>query len=77
MFMTEAVSCEGVNTFEEKSDHEMLLIIKGDLTVNKIPGVPKLLAGTLKPAIEKFIIALITPNFQTINRGIEKNLQSK
>ena len=51
----------------------------GDLSLNAkaVPGVPKLLAGTIKPQLEKFIISLITPNFETINKGIISYLNSK
>ena len=78
-FMKEAVSCKGLNTFSESDDDQMTLRIQGDLDLNvkKVPGVPTLLAGTIRPQLEKFIIAMITPNFETINKGIAQYLASK
>lgn len=78
-FMREAVTCGGRNEFTEAGAESMSLTINGDLSLNAkaVPGVPKLLAGTIKPQLEKFIIALITPNFETINKGIISYLQSK
>ena len=57
----------------------MTLRIQGDLDLNvkKVPGIPTLLAGTIRPQLEKFIIAMITPNFETINKGIASYLASK
>ena len=77
MFMSEAVSCSGHNTFVERDDGTMDLLIEGDLKVNSIPGMPRLLAGTVAPQIEKFIVSLITPNFDTINKGIASHLAKK
>ena len=78
-FMREAVTCSGRNEFSEGGPDSMSLTISGDLSLNAkaVPGVPKLLAGTIKPQLEKFIISLITPNFETINNGIAQYLASK
>jgi len=74
-FMKEAVSCKGQNTFKVIDDNSMELTIQGDLSLNaKAIGVPRLLAGKLTPQLEKFIIALITPNFHKTNTAIEKFL---
>ncbi len=74
-FMKEAVECKGKNTFKELGENSMELTIHGDLSLNsKAIGVPRLLAGKLTPQLEKFIIALITPNFQKTNTAIEKFL---
>ena len=78
-FMRDAVSCGGRNEFNEAGADEMALTISGDLVLNAkaVPGIPKLLAGTIKPQLEKFIVSLITPNFETINRGIIQFLKNK
>ena len=78
-FMREAVTCSGRNEFKEDGPDSMALTIGGDLSLNAkaVPGVPKLLAGTIKPQLEKFIISLITPNFETINKGIISFLNNK
>ena len=78
-FMREAVSCGGQNTFRVLNDNSMELTIAGDLSIDtkQVPGVPKLIAGKIKPQLEKFIIALITPNFHKINSGIEQFLAAR
>ena len=78
-FMREAVSCSGKNYFKVQGEQSTGLTITGDLNLNMkaVPGVPRLLAGTVKPQLEKFIVALITPNFHTINEGIVSHLNSK
>ncbi len=78
-FAREAITCTGHNTFEESGDDHMQLRITGELSIDakQIPGVPRLLAGKIKPQLEKFVIALITPNFHKINRGIEQFLKAQ
>ncbi|MEO1268356.1 MAG: hypothetical protein AAFX99_09670, partial [Myxococcota bacterium] len=75
---TEHVSIRGKNRFEDKGEHTQL-IISGDLVVDakNIPGVPRLLAGRIGPAIEKFVVNLITPNFKEVNRGLEQLIRSQ
>ncbi|MBH24583.1 MAG: hypothetical protein CMH57_09045 [Myxococcales bacterium] len=76
---TEHVSIRGKNRFEPAGDNAVKIIINGELTVDakKIPGVPRLLAGRIGPAIEKFVVTLITPNLKEVNRGLEKFIASK
>ena len=78
-FMREAVTCKGQNKFRVLDDNSMELTIGGNLSIDtkKVPGIPRLLAGKIKPQIEKFIIALITPNFHKINSGIEQFLRAQ
>lgn len=65
------VQCSGQNTFYVDGDHTRL-VLTGDLHIqaHKIPGVPRLLARQLAPQIEKFIVRLITPNLEQVNRSI-------
>jgi hypothetical protein len=47
-------------------------VLTGELHIqaSKIPGVPRLLARQLAPQIEKFIVRLITPNLEQVNRSL-------
>lgn len=49
------------------------LEVKGRLSVypERVPGVPRLLAGTLRPKVESFIVSMIVPNLQTLARGVQ------
>lgn len=49
------------------------LQIRGRLNVypERLPGVPRLLAGTLRGKIEGFIVGMIVPNLQTLARGVQ------
>lgn len=49
------------------------LQIRGALHVHpeRVPGVPRLLAGTLRPRIESFIVGMIVPNLQALARGVQ------
>ena len=77
-FLSEAITARGTNRYVERGtvdrnrDH-------GDLIVDAkhIPGVPRLLAGKGRSAVEKFVVKLITPNLTDVNRGLEKYLEPR
>lgn len=77
-FFTDRVDCQGTNVYTALQDGNTELAIQGELTIDakNIKGVPKLMAGAVGAAIEKFVIALITPNFKTLNSGLIKYLDS-
>lgn len=73
---TESVTCGGTNSFIEARDGTTKVLLEGDLDIDvkNVPGVPRLLAGGIKPKIEKFIVSLITPNLQRINESLQQFL---
>jgi len=73
---TDSVTCSGTNTFEAASDGTTKVRLEGDLDIDvkSIPGVPRMLAGGLKPKVEKFIVSLITPNLQKVNESLQQFL---
>ncbi len=75
---TEAVTCGGRNTFEDLGDGTTRFTLTGDLTMDlrHIPGVPRLLASRLAPQVEKFVVALITPNLEKTNVALTRFLDA-
>lgn len=75
---TSNVRCSGATTYRSEGDHT-ILEIRGDLGVDPkgIPGVPRLLAGTVAPAVEKFVVNLIKPNLLSVAQGVERFLQDQ
>ncbi len=73
---TESVTCSGTNRFEAAGDTATSVRLEGDLDIDvkSIPGVPRLLAGGIKPKIEKFIVSLITPNLKQVNESLQQFL---
>ncbi len=69
---SEAMSCEGTNTFLEVDAHTSKVRLEGDLQIdlNKVRGVPRLMAGRLGNKVERFIISLITPNLEKVNESL-------
>jgi hypothetical protein len=47
--------------------------IEGDLNIypERVPGVPRLLAGRLRSKIEAWVVDMIVPNLQTMARGVQ------
>jgi hypothetical protein len=76
--MTESVRCGGKNRFIDLGETTRLEI-RGDLDVDlkTVPGVPKFLAGTIAPVVEKFIVALLTPNLVNVSKGVEAFLKAR
>jgi hypothetical protein len=75
---TENVRCGGRNHFVEQGE-STILEIRGELEIDLagIRGVPKFLAGTIAPVVEKFIVALLTPNLVSVSKGLEAFLRSE
>ena len=73
----DAVDARGHNTFVERRPGVTTLTISGDLKVDaaKVKGVPRLLAGTIGPAMEAFLVAAIKPNLVAVAKGVEKFLK--
>lgn len=74
----EAVRCVGSNTLLEDPAGTRI-VLEGDFDVNlkEIPGVPRLLAGSIKPQVEKFIVSLITPNLEKTSAAVGRFLDAE
>jgi uncharacterized protein YndB with AHSA1/START domain len=77
-FLQEAVSVSGTTSFAEVNDRTTVTIA-GDITIkaDKIPGVPRFMAGKIGPVVEKFVINLIRPNLKKTNEGIRSYLRDQ
>ncbi len=75
---TDAMSCQGRTRFLEEGPGSTRVILAGtlDISLKDIPGVPRLLAGTVGPLVEKFIVALITPNLEQVNTSLANYLKA-
>lgn len=75
---TENVTCSGKNTVLEDGDGS-IFSLRGNLEIDLkgVPGVPRFLAGKVKPHVEKFIVQLLTPNLMAVAGGVEKFLQKE
>ncbi len=71
----DAVDARGTNTFTEVGGRTTLRIA-GHLTVDaaKVKGVPRLLASTVGPAIEAFLVTAIRPNLVAVAKAVEVHL---
>lgn len=72
---TESVKCSGRNRFvEDGAGTKVQLTGRLDISLKDIPGVPGFLKGRLAPQVEKFIVSLIAPNLEQVNRSVERFL---
>lgn len=76
---SEAVRCSGTNTIVAVDPQTTRVTLSGDLQIDlkHIPGVPSLLAGRITPQVESFIVSLITPNLEGVNKALGSFLDAK
>lgn len=74
----QAVDCAGKNQFVDRGDR-CTVEIRGHLNVDarKVPNVPRLLAGTVGPVIERFIVESIRANLVKTANGVGRYLEAK
>jgi hypothetical protein len=75
---TDAVRCTGRNLFVP-DPRGTRVILEGDFDVKnlQIPGVPRFMAKRLVPQMEKFIISLIRPNLERVNKALGSYLDAQ
>lgn len=77
-FFKGRVTCSGKNTYLDQGGSTVFQI-RGNLEIDLkgLPGVPRLLASTVGSLVEKFIVALLTPNLLEVSKGVESFLRAK
>lgn len=78
-FFTDNVRCQGKNQFIDEGDG-MVLKIRGDLDIDLkgVKGIPRFIpVSRIAPVIEKFIVALLTPNLLSVSKGLEAFLKAE
>ena len=75
-FLPGAITCRGQNTFEE-FDGTTRITMEGELLIDaaKIPGVPRLMAGSVGGVVEKFVVKLVEPNLRETNKVVTQYLE--
>jgi hypothetical protein len=75
---TDNIRCSGKNRFVEENGATKLEL-RGELEIDLkgVPGVPRFLAGTIAPQVEKFVIALLKPNLMSVAGGIQSFLTAE
>lgn len=75
----EAVDSRGRNEYLELGPDRSMIRITGriDVDATKIPGVPRLVAGTVGKVVESFLIKQVADNLQEVARGVERYLREQ
>ena len=75
---TQAVRCSGRNLFVADGNGTRVILSGNlDISLREIPGVPRFLAGSIAPQVEKFIVSLITPNLEQVNRSLQRFIDER
>ncbi len=69
----DGMRCSGRNHFEEVGTGSTRIRVTGDLQIDlrDMPGVPSLVARRIAPAIERFVIGMVTPNITKGNEALQ------
>ena len=72
-FFQDNVQCFGKSSFyyEEASSTRIELTGELNISLQGIPGIPKILHKRVEPQVERFIVAMIAPNLKKVTRGIQ------
>ena len=75
---TEAVRCSGTTRLVADGAGTRVEL-SGSLTlgVEKVRGIPRLLASRIGPQLEKFVVSLVTPNLEKTNVAIARFLDAE
>ena len=78
-YFGDGVRCSGTNTFLAIDPQTTRVVLEGDLLIDldRIPGVPRLLARRVGPQVERFIVGLISPNLQRVNDSLQRFLDDQ
>lgn len=73
----ETFKCAGTNHIRAEGAHTRVEL-RGDLQLDltDIPGVPRLLAGTMRSQLEAFIVKMIRPNLEETNVALGRYLDA-
>lgn len=68
---------KGINSFKAVGENETEFTVTCKVTIypEKLPGVPRLLAKKVAPAIETLIEKLLAPNLSSLGDGLNKYLE--
>lgn len=75
----EALRAEGETRFEPIDAGRTRVTITGDIEVDarKLKMVPRLFAGTVGPAVERFLVTTIRPNLVAVARAVGQLLDER
>lgn len=71
--------CSGETSYREVGEKATAIELKGDLSIDlkEIPGIPRLLARSVGPAVEKVLVNMITPNLSDLPKGLSAYLSQQ
>jgi hypothetical protein len=77
--LPKALDCRGATIYEETSATASVVSLRGEIVVHPehVPGVPRLFASTVRPLVERVIVAAIEPNLRGVAAGVEKYLEAQ
>ncbi len=73
------VRCAGTNGMRALGPAETEITVSGDLEIHveRIRGIPAFLGRRVRPAVERFVVALVEPRLRGIDAGLARYLGSR
>jgi hypothetical protein len=72
-------TCRGLNSFRPDGAGRTEVRVSVELRIHgdRLPGIPKLLAGRVVPAVEEFVRRLMQPNLTSLAKGLQAYLRER
>lgn len=76
-FLPDAIEARGLNHWKQLGEGRTLVVIDGSITIHadRIPGIPRMMAGKAGDVIESFVVKMIEPNLKKTNLGVTQYLR--
>ena len=73
----ELYTCRGTNSYRPQGDGrtEVRVVVDLQIHADRLPGVPKILAKRIVPAVEEFVRRLMQPNLTSLAQGLQAYLK--
>lgn len=72
-------TCRGNNSFRPLGEGQTEVRIRVELNIHadRLPGVPRLIAGRIVPAVEEFVRRLLKPNLTSLAKGLQSYVKEQ
>lgn len=79
MWRPDLYTCRGTNSYRPHGDGLTEVRVRVELNIHaeRLPGIPKLIAKRIVPAVEEFVRRLLQPNLTSLAKGLQAYVKER